>query len=384
MDVMRLVLPVAATANVVGLEEAALVDAVRGALARVMAEVGLPGVEVGYDGDAERFSLVRFIEVAGEGAELPGTLRLEVARELAPEVVPGEELGFDLFELDEAHAARIGLAPDVLHRARRVAAQVARGTLVRAREEAKRQQVRARVGERLEAAPFPAMRRASFAPVVAVGDDLQGSKYGGDPVLLEGEAWPSCPACGLPLELILQLALDGLPEPTGLSGHLQFFWCTNLETDCAGQTSAWFGSEGASALLRVVQGATRAPRDAERPAETPARARLTPRRITGWVREDELPHVSAIRDRLLEERGISSDDYEVLTPAGGDKLLGWPRWIQGGWPPPPCDQCEAPTRLLYQLASDSHAELCWGDLGRVYLLGCEREPRHLRFFVEMS
>jgi hypothetical protein len=357
---------------------------VRAALERALDEVGLPGVEVGYDGEAERFSLVRYLEVAGEGEVRPGLLPLETARELAPEVLPGEELGFDLFDLDDGHAARIGVPVDVLHRARRVAVQAARGTLVRVREEAERQKVRERVGDRLEADPFPSMRRAGFAPVVAIGDDPQGSKYGGDPVLSEGEAWPPCPGCGLPLELILQLALDRLPAPVGLSGHLQFFWCTNLETDCAGQTSAWFGAPGASGLLRVVQGATRAPREAERPAETPTRARLTPRRITGWRREEELPHVGGVERQLLEERGISSDDYAVLTPAGEDKLLGWPRWIQGGGPPPPCEQCEAPTRLLYQLASDSHAELCWGDMGRVYLLGCEREPGHLRFFVEMS
>ncbi len=124
MNVLRLGLPILATANLAGLEEEALVARVRAALERALDEVGLSGVEVGYDGEAECFSLVRFIEVAGEGEARTGVLPLETARELDPEVRPGEELGFDLFDLEDGRAARIGVPVDVLHRARRVVVQI--------------------------------------------------------------------------------------------------------------------------------------------------------------------------------------------------------------------------------------------------------------------
>jgi len=381
---MPITLPISMTANITRIDEEELILTVRSAIEQAVGDVGLPSVEVHYDANDQHFLLMRFVEVAEEGDARRGALPLKAAREVAPEVMPGEELGFDLFDLDDDFVAQLGVPPDVRRRACRVAFQAARGALVRAREDVERKRARARVGRRLEAAPFPSMRRPCFEPVVAVGDELQGSQYGGDPILLENEAWPPCPACGIPLELILQLATEALPAPTGLAGHLQFFWCTNLEADCAGQTSAFSGVEGSSGLLRLVQGATRAPRDAERPAETPTRARITPRQITGWAREDELPHLAMVDQTLLEERGIHGEDYHILTPFGGDKLLGFPRWIQGGGPMPRCRACEEPTRLLYQLASDSYAEICWGDLGRVYILGCEREPGHLQFFIEMS
>lgn len=56
-------------------------------------------------------------------------------------------------------------------------------------------------------------------------------------------------------------------------------------------------------------------------------------------------------------------EFQAVMALRGDKLGGWPARLQGTRAEPfPCPECGGATLLLYQLDSDSHAEIVWGEL----------------------
>ena len=58
-------------------------------------------------------------------------------------------------------------------------------------------------------------------------------------------------------------------------------------------------------------------------------------------------------------------------PAGGDKLGGWPAWVQSPeWPH--CPSCGGRMRLVFQLGSNDNLDFMFGDAGRGHVFGCGR------------
>src|SRR5262245_23787599 len=80
------------------------------------------------------------------------------------------------------------------------------------------------------------MMRTAWLPGTEAGDGpVTGSKFAGTPCLGPGESWPTCPRCGAPMALFLQLDLAALPgELRGElgSGLLQMFSCVSRR-ECA-------------------------------------------------------------------------------------------------------------------------------------------------------
>src|SRR4051794_2507972 len=79
------------------------------------------------------------------------------------------------------------------------------------------------------------LMRTAWLPVTEEGDGpVTGSKFSGTSYLAPGESWPTCPRCGAPMALFLQLDLEALPEELGGelgSGLLQMFYCVSRR-DC--------------------------------------------------------------------------------------------------------------------------------------------------------
>ncbi len=77
-------------------------------------------------------------------------------------------------------------------------------------------------------------RRASWKPVTVAGDGPgTASKFSRAFPGSIAEDWPECPTCRVPMQLLVQLALDTLPPEIGPSlgeGLLQFFAC--LRSEC--------------------------------------------------------------------------------------------------------------------------------------------------------
>jgi hypothetical protein len=186
------------------------------------------------------------------------------------------------------------------------------------------------------------------------------------------------------MPLLLQLDLGKAPEDDDRvwgEGLLQLFYCTNPDAPC--------NDLGGNRLARIVRperggAAAKAPKIKKAPP---------PRRITGWAVAAEVPswhELKALKLKSLPKDvragGFSYDDGRDGDEVGkmeldaqlGDKLGGWPRWIQSR-DVPRCPTCRSEMRLLFQLDENNNLEIEWGDAGCSYLFQCPEHPEQLDF-----
>lgn len=233
--------------------------------------------------------------------------------------------------------------------------------------------------------------RPAWQPRVEDGPGAPaGSRFGGLPWLPEGGAHPRCGHCGAPLRLLVQLDLGALPaEARGAlgTGLLQAFYC---ERDaCEQACDGWAPFSQAHHVRVLVPG----PGGLAAPAGHPFPARA----IVGWERLLDLPAPEEHRDEGLAldydleantvrvrcaEVGLdvgpfalaALEDEEVLgRAAAGDKLLGWPAWVQGV-EYPACPRCARQMELVFQLDSEDHLPHMWGDAGVAHVTRCPDHP----------
>ena len=216
------------------------------------------------------------------------------------------------------------------------------------------------------------LRRACWLPVVEDGDGaVTGSKFAGVPYLAEGEAWPVCPNCGNAIQLFLQLNSDELPEESGKpwgDGLLQFFYCTNKKPACELDCAAW--SEFAkSVLIRVVPAG-----DAlSAYSEIPVIGAFPPKRIVGWTQTDDLPQYwEEMQDLGVHLSEADAEELSETYPREGEKLLGWPYWVQGK-EYPNCPECGSEMQLVFQIDSEQSLPYMFGDAGAGHITQC---PEH--------
>ena len=217
-------------------------------------------------------------------------------------------------------------------------------------------------------------RRPCWVPRVEDRDgEPQASKFSGRAALPEGESWPVCPSCNRPMQLFLQLNAADLPRgftaPWG-KGLLQFFYCTTSDPHCEVDCDAW-APFARSTLLRVIPVPTSFAGAQPPPAAFPAK------RIVGWKHRDDLPGWEE-----LESFGFSDEEAEEITnldyPRSGDKLSGWPNWVQGV-EYPQCPECGSEMKMLFQIDSEDNLPFMFGDAGCGHITYCEKHPRVLAF-----
>jgi uncharacterized protein YwqG len=234
-------------------------------------------------------------------------------------------------------------------------------------------------------------RRAAWKPVVAQGEDIAtGSKFGGTPWIGPDASWPECRCCQKPLPLLLQLDLGNLPEELGRcfgTGLLQLFYCTREE--CQG-SGGWEPFADDLSRVRVVQPIG--------PSLETSAARLdsnfAPKQIIGWTHLTDLPTPCEHDELGLEytydfdagtlrlecpELGFdvtnrisacSAENIAISEP--GDKLAGWPAWVQGV-EYPHCPRCGRRMVLVFQVDSEDNIPFMFGDLGCGHITQC---PEH--------
>jgi uncharacterized protein YwqG len=235
-------------------------------------------------------------------------------------------------------------------------------------------------------------RRPAWRPVTEKG--VAGrSQIGGLPLLRRGEGWPICARCGESHELFLQLDSRDLPHGAQWvdGGVLQVFYCTR----CAGEIEGWAPFSQAH-VVRVV------PSDELVPPPPDARQRaLRPAAITGWEAFEDLPQPTEhdelglnldydFQTKTIAVRcpsiGVSIDGVDleaqdddglelaeaISAAAAGDKLGGWPHWIQGV-EYPSCPRCAARMALVFQLDSEDNLDFMFGDSGVAHVTQC---PQH--------
>jgi uncharacterized protein YwqG len=207
-------------------------------------------------------------------------------------------------------------------------------------------------------------RRDTWIPVTETRPGSYfNSKFSGLPLLSVEESWPQCGQCDQLMQLLVQLNAHELPQqPFGL-GLLQVFYCTACDN---------YEPFSKSSLVRIVD-----------PVHTPAQQLVfspvnhafPEKVITDWTLDTDYPsgqEAIEIGCNLTEEDEARYEDF----PLQGDKLLGWPAWVQG-IEYPECPECKREMDYLFQIDSDDHLDFMFGDSGCSHVSQCPTHPRQL-------
>ena len=207
--------------------------------------------------------------------------------------------------------------------------------------------------------------RTAYVPRTVDGPFAAGSGFGGQPHLADGVGHPSCPNCGQLMPLVAQVDLASQPAPViAGAGLMQLFYCTR-ERDglpCEVELGAWEAfSKGHVARLVPAE-----PGGATGQVDTP----FEPQRVAEWTAVEDYPGWQEL-DALGADPGEPSDEVEAF-PLDGEKLGGWPRWVQG-IEYPLCPLCGTRMQLVLQVDSEKTLPTMWGDMGIGHVTQC---PEH--------
>ncbi|MCB9855788.1 MAG: DUF1963 domain-containing protein [Phycisphaerales bacterium] len=244
--------------------------------------------------------------------------------------------------------------------------------------------------------------RQAWIPITIDGDGSEVTSYfGGAPMVTKEADWPICGACGKPMPFCMQLDSRTLPDgaPRFGVGLLQFFYCGSCEEGCGDGTWEPFDR---TQKLRVIS-----PGDLKR-CVTPEGVQKFPKRvIQNWQRVEDHPdlddaellglsveyldkglisevHCPALGIELNEIHKRLDDDAarrfqdSALSARGGDKLGGWPVWIQRA-ASIACPQCKLPMCMLFQIDSGDHLAINLGDTGCSHIWQCPTHAYVLAF-----
>jgi hypothetical protein len=252
--------------------------------------------------------------------------------------------------------------------------------------------------------------RRAWRPVISseqYGWQTVGAQFGGVPLLKPDEDWPRCPGCGRGMNLMIQLDLARMPP--GLyplsEGVLQYFQCAQPGCPAEEESAAAFNS---SQLLRIIANAglhtPKVPADV-----TPHPTRVVARWVVLWdlpsPEEHErlgLTYTYGFSPGMTKTTVAWPDGHVNTTPpieepadgsaglaesiaqaADGDKLGGWPRWVQSV-ELPRCPQCDREMQYLMQLDWHDNIPDTFGDLGTGHITFCPLHPEKLAFAYQCS
>lgn len=225
-----------------------------------------------------------------------------------------------------------------------------------------------------------ARQRIAFLPKTSEGDgSICESKFSGRPWLAEDEPWLACQNCNTPMQLFVQLNLEELPEHEqkrlGNKGLIQLFYCVSSDPLCEVICEAYFPF-ASSVLPRFIENPGPKTNATAQGPDSPFPAR----RIEGWeALPDDMPGAEEAYALGLEP---SEEDMRILEdmerPAVGDKLGGWPAWVQGV-EYPSCPHCQSQMELVLQIDSNDNLPYMFGDMGTGHLTRCPHHPETLAF-----
>lgn len=222
-------------------------------------------------------------------------------------------------------------------------------------------------------------KKSGWLPVTSDGDgELTASKFSGIPWLAPNEHWPSCPNCHKPLNLFVQLNLENLPfipKKFKSKGLIQLFYCTNSDPHCELDCESFFPFSK-SVIARLVDPSASKPKQI---SSSPVIDAFPPKHIIDWEIRDDYPNWDE-----LSEQGINLSNeeenllYDLEFPLAGDKLFGWPAWVQGV-EYPNCPDCGQRMQLVFQIDSEDNLPYMFGDVGCGHITQCPEHPNQLAF-----
>jgi len=224
---------------------------------------------------------------------------------------------------------------------------------------------------------FTGYEKPAWKPVTLDHDGAPNdSKFSGKPVLKKGESWPICANCNKPMQLFVQLNLSQLPAGADIKGegYLQMFYCTSYEPHCEVECEAYFPFSK-STLLRIIS-------EEEAAADhtiPDIKDNFPAKTIESWEEFTDYPGYEE-RDEAIEMSNEEEDFAQDndIGPAMGDKLGGWPHWVQSV-EYPSCPECGNQMGLVLQLDSEDNVPYMWGDSGVGHITQCSSHPHQVAF-----
>ncbi len=193
----------------------------------------------------------------------------------------------------------------------------------------------------------------------------QASKFGGCPGLLEGEPWPS------PLRFFAQIDFAALPQQAQErcgKRMLQVFIAEDVSPFRSGGT-----------LIRWVDSV-----DLETTTPPDGVALFAEKRVVAFKQAvEEYPRREY---GLAQYDALTEDERQLLRGANhaGDKVGGWPHWIQD----PSyarCPKCKTRMdQLVLQIDSHHAVAFSFGDNGAAYILRCPEHADELSFTFQCT
>lgn len=216
-------------------------------------------------------------------------------------------------------------------------------------------------------AKLQAFIKKAYLPIVKVATPKHDAttKFGGLPYLRNNKDWETCPSCKQNMQLFVQLNLETLPlKYSNSKGLIQLFYCTN-EAKCElSQDNFLPFSQGVVARKIQVKGnsATQKPNLAKVFEE---------KQVTTWETIDDYPSPEEYVDLGIEiDRNTVEllEDADICLPAPGDKLGGWPYWLQYREYIEDEADDESEFSHLLQLDSQDNLPFDFGEGGLAYLM----------------
>jgi uncharacterized protein YwqG len=222
--------------------------------------------------------------------------------------------------------------------------------------------------------------KTAWRPVTADNDGgLTDSKFSGIPYLHEYEEWPVCPNCKKPMQLFVQLNMAELPqefikEMQQKSGLLQMFYCINPDSECENDCEA-YSPFALSTLVRIVEpdGTGKNAISSNNEDSYPAKTIVSWEEVKDYPSWEELGEMGV---NLTDEEMDDLNDMEITH--AGDKLGGWPHWVQGV-EYPVCPRCNKQMHLLFQIDSEDNLPHMFGDSGCGHITQCPEHKDVLAF-----
>lgn len=176
----------------------------------------------------------------------------------------------------------------------------------------------------------------------------------------------TCPQCDGAMDLFLHLKSAHLPAdlPPDFQRHkgvLQVWYCTECDD---------WEPFSKSHILRLL------PDDGQNGSQSFIGNQV----ITGWEAVEDYPNPEEAADLGCELSEAAEEAFYELEdpsyPHNGDKLGGWPSWVQGV-EYPACPECGETMELLFQLDSEDHLDHMFGDTGCAHVTRCKNHPHQL-------
>ena len=256
--------------------------------------------------------------------------------------------------------------------------------------------------------------KVAFRPIIRdirTGNSL--TQFGGPPLVSPTDPWPRCGICRQQIPLLLQIDIDHTPAMSSIFGDrqlLQVFMCQRNDRSrlfC----SSWKPFQPNQNVRLIKRDNLEIGDQHDLDAKHPVAF------VANWEIFDDYPdeqehrslgvryeyhfedsdnppdvgHVNVFCDWLKVEFLNVENGYErgreicdsVASASSGDKLFGWPYWVQFT-SYPQCDLCGCPMRYLLQIDSECSIPIIFGDVGTAHVFYCDEHRSNLAITYECS